>query len=524
MSIKTLTSLAAGVLAATVSTAGAQTDPVAVRASSAFDGRGRSVSDATVLVQGGKIVSVESGRTRPATYDLRGLTLLPGLIDTHVHLDTHFGKDGRATSQGEAPPQSMLYEAENAYVTLMAGFTTVQSIGSPLDVDMRAAIARGIMPGPRLLTSIRPVNENTGTPEQIRAFIRKVKADGADLVKLFASKSSREGGGQTMTDEQIQAACGEAKAAGLRSWVHAHSPSSVRAATLAGCTTVTHGSQVTDAELKLMQQHGTYFEPNIGLVSQNYLENKSRYFGIGNFNEEGFAFTEKGIPMKREMFKRARRSAGGRPGRGSHRRRRQSARGHHGAPARRLRDEGRRRLQERRPEPVGAARFRPAPHTVTLRLYPRRLNAEPAKPAEKKKAPRRWQVYSHIEHRRKPTTKTRKTRKRHEEIIATEPRRHGGAPTWDSAAPRSGGTARIGSRYDPDRISHRFVSRSDPGRARRPVQQAVPPNPIRRTSVSQCLGGVFPWRDGSATSYGLLRVFRVVCVFRAFVYFVVWLS
>ncbi|PYR17309.1 MAG: amidohydrolase [Acidobacteria bacterium] len=305
MSTKTRMSLAAGVLAATVSTAGAQPDPVTVRASSAFDGRGRSVPDATVVVHGGKIVSVESGRSRPATYDLGGLTLLPGLIDTHVHLDTHFGKDGRATSQGETPAQSMLYEAENAYVTLMAGFTTVQSIGSPLDVDMRAAIARGIMPGPRLLTSIRPVNENTGTPEQIRAFVRKVKADGADLVKLFASKSSREGGGQTMTDEQIQAACGEAKAVGLRSWVHAHSPSSVRAATLAGCTTVTHGSQVTDMELRLMQQHATYFEPNIGLVSQNYLENKSRYFGIGNFNEEGFAFTEKGIPMKREMFRKA---------------------------------------------------------------------------------------------------------------------------------------------------------------------------------------------------------------------------
>jgi imidazolonepropionase-like amidohydrolase len=305
MSTRTLAAFAAAVLLATVSTAAAQIDAVTLRAASAFDGRGRSVPDATVVVQGGKIVSVESGRPGPATYDLRGLTLLPGLIDTHVHLDTHFGKDGRATSQGETPAQSILYEAENAYVTLMAGFTTVQSIGSPLDVDVRAAIARGVIPGPRLLTSIRPVDENTGTPEQIRAFVRKVKADGADLVKLFASKSSREGGGQTMTDEQIQAACGEAKAAGLRSWVHAHSPSSVRAATLAGCTTVTHGSQVTAEELKLMQQHGTYFEPNIGLVSQNYLENKSRYFGIGNFNDEGFAFTEKGIPMKREMFTRA---------------------------------------------------------------------------------------------------------------------------------------------------------------------------------------------------------------------------
>ena len=305
MKTRSLAALGIGALLATVSSVTAQTTAITIRAASAFDGRGRSLPDATVVVQGGKIVSVQSAAAGTATYDLRGLTLLPGLIDTHVHLDTHFGKDGRATSQGETQPQSMLYEAENAYVTLMAGFTTVQSIGSPLDVDMRAAIARGLLPGPRLLTSIRPVNETTGSPAEIRAFVRKVKADGADLVKLFASKSSREGGGQTMTDDQIQAACGEAKAVGLRSWVHAHSPSSVRAATLAGCTTVTHGSQVTEAELKLMQQHGTYFEPNIGLVSQNYLENKSRYFGIGNFNDEGFAFTEKGIPMKREMFKRA---------------------------------------------------------------------------------------------------------------------------------------------------------------------------------------------------------------------------
>jgi imidazolonepropionase-like amidohydrolase len=283
----------------------AQDPAIVIRGASAFDGRGRVIPNATIVVRDGKIASVESGGAAAATYDLKGFTILPGLIDTHVHLDTHFGADGRATSRGETPQQSILYEAENAYITLMAGFTTVQSIGSPLDVDVRAAIARGVVPGPRLLTSIRPINEDSGTPDEIRAFVRKLKADGADLVKLFASKSSREGGAQTMTDAQIQAACAEAKAVGLRTWVHAHSPSSVRAATLAGCTTVTHGSQVTDAELKLMQEHGTYFEPNIGLVSQNYLENKSRYFGIGNFNEEGFAVTEKGIPMKREMFKRA---------------------------------------------------------------------------------------------------------------------------------------------------------------------------------------------------------------------------
>jgi imidazolonepropionase-like amidohydrolase len=296
------------------SAASAQSQTTILRAASAFDGTGRTITNPAIVVRDGRIVSIESGAAPAApkrdpreggTYDLQRLTILPGLIDTHVHLDTHFGPDGRATTRGETPQQAILYEAENAYITLMAGFTTVQSIGSPLDVDVRAAIARGVMPGPRLLTSIRPVNENTGTPDEIRAFVRKVKADGADLVKMFASKSSRDGGAQTMTDAQIQAGCAEAKAVGLRSWVHAHSPSSVRAATLAGCTAVTHGSQVTDAELKLMQERGTYFEPNIGLVSQNYLENKSRYFGIGNFNDEGFAFTEKGIPMKREMFKRA---------------------------------------------------------------------------------------------------------------------------------------------------------------------------------------------------------------------------
>ncbi len=288
----------------------AQIPSITIKAASAFDGKGRSIPNASIVVRDGKIVSVTSAAAGSATYDLRGMTILPGLIDTHVHLDTHFGADGRATSRGETPAQSILYEAENAYITLAAGFTTVQSIGSPLDVDVRAAIARGVLPGPRLLTSIRPINENTGTPDQIRAFVRQLKVDGADLVKLFASKSSREGGAQTMMDEQIQAACSEAKSVGLRSWVHAHSPSSVRAAALAGCSAVAHGSQVTDAELALMAERHVYFEPNIGLVSQNYLANRDRYYGIGNFDDQGFKFTEEGIPLKLAMFKRALKAGG----------------------------------------------------------------------------------------------------------------------------------------------------------------------------------------------------------------------
>jgi len=297
-------------LAAPPAIASAQSTPIVIHAASAFDGAGRTVASPTIVVQDGRIVRIAADDRAAATYDLRGVTILPGLIDTHVHLDTHFGRDGRASTRGETPAEMELHEAENAWVTLMAGFTTVQSIGSPEDVPMRAAIARGVLPGPRLLTSIRPVTENTGTPAQIREFVRKIKGDGADLVKLFASKSSREGGAQTMTDEQIQAACGEAKAQGLRSWVHAHSPSSVRAAVMAGCTAVAHGSLVTDAELKLMAERGVFLEPNIGLVSQNYLVNRDRFYGIGNFDDQGFRFTEQGIPIKLAMFKRALTASG----------------------------------------------------------------------------------------------------------------------------------------------------------------------------------------------------------------------
>ena len=278
---------------------------VVIRAGTLVDGRGGVSKSATVVVENGRIASVGSTPAGPVSYDLSRLTVLPGLIDTHVHSDTHFGRDGRPGGQGETPQQSMLYAAENAYGVLLNGFTTVQSIGSPLDPDLRDAIARGILPGPRLLTSIAPVNDTTGSPEQIRAFVRKVVAGGADLVKIFASKSIREGGGQTLTQQQIDAACGEAMKLGKRTWVHAHADSAVRAATMAGCRAITHGTQVTDETLALMARRGTFFEPNIGLLLQNYIENKPRYLGVGNFTEEGFAFMVKGVPLSLEMFKRA---------------------------------------------------------------------------------------------------------------------------------------------------------------------------------------------------------------------------
>ena len=243
------------------------------------------------------------------TYDLKGLTVMPGWIDTHVHIDAHFDRNGKshspALAKDETPEQTMLYAVENAYRVLMAGFTTVQSVGAPLDRDLRNAIARGTIPGPRLLTSLRPVDETTGTPEQIRAFVRRIVADGADLIKIFDTKSIREGGGPTLTQAQVDAACGEATSLGRRAIVHAQGPEGARVAVLAGCTSVEHGYRLTNEVLDLMAQHGTYYDPNFGLLLHNYIENKEKFLGIGNFNEQGFDYMQKGIPIGIDTFKRA---------------------------------------------------------------------------------------------------------------------------------------------------------------------------------------------------------------------------
>ena len=84
------------------------------------------------------------------------------MIDVHVHIGYHFGKDGRAQNQGETPAEMALFAAENAWVTLINGFTTVQSVGAASDKELRDAIARGVLPGPRILSSLGSMNERTG--------------------------------------------------------------------------------------------------------------------------------------------------------------------------------------------------------------------------------------------------------------------------------------------------------------------------------------------------------------------------
>jgi imidazolonepropionase-like amidohydrolase len=283
--------------------------PVIIKTTTLFDGNGHVLRNRQIAIENGRITSI-AARGKPAI-DLSGLTVMPGWIDTHIHPTWFFNKDDRLEQDGpgakSTPQQAALYAEANLYATLMGGFTTVQSVGAALDGDLRDLIARDRIPGPRLLTSLAQITERTGDPEQIRALVDKLKADGADVIKLFATASIRDGGKMTMTAGQIDAAGGEARKVGLRAMVHAHASEGARAAILAGCTTIEHGTFLDDATLELMAARGVYFDPNF-LVLHNYLDNKAKFLGIGNYNEAGFAYMEKALPLVADVLRRARKA------------------------------------------------------------------------------------------------------------------------------------------------------------------------------------------------------------------------
>jgi len=280
-----------------------------IHAARLIDGRGQTRQNATITVDGTKIVAIDD-RGGPYTYDLGDVTLLPGLIDVHTHVDWHFQPNGlygnRPGQPRETPEQRDAAIAANLLATLEAGFTTVQNVGSAIDATFRTRIASGELPGPRLLTSLGQVSR--GTPDELRTRVRERKAAGADVIKVFASASIRSGGAPTMTQEQLDAVCGEARAQGLRTVVHAHAAEAILRVVKAGCTQVEHGAYASDEALALMRDRGVYFDPNIGLVLQNYIENRDRFLGAGNYTDEGFAFMEKAVGIKGEMFKRALKS------------------------------------------------------------------------------------------------------------------------------------------------------------------------------------------------------------------------
>jgi imidazolonepropionase-like amidohydrolase len=286
-----------------------QPDAITVRAARVLDGRGKLLTNAVVEILGSRIVAVDQRKTA-VTHDLGDVTLMPGMIDVHTHVELHLQPNGnygdRPGEPRETPAQRDAAIAENLKATLMAGFTTVQDVGDDVNKVLKERIAAGQIVGPRLLTSLDPIS--SGTPLELREHVRRLKENGADLIKVAASESLRAGGAPTMTQEQLDAVCGEAKAQGLRTLVHAHAAEAIIRAVKAGCTQVEHGVYASDEALALMRDRGVLFDPTIGLVLETAIENKDRLLGRGTYNEEAFAFTATAIGISGEMFKRALKS------------------------------------------------------------------------------------------------------------------------------------------------------------------------------------------------------------------------
>jgi imidazolonepropionase-like amidohydrolase len=274
---------------------------VVIRAGTVLDGRGGTARNQQIVVKGGKIVAIGPARDTP-TYDLSAMTVMPGWIDTHVHLNWHLDANQKSVSGGGKPEDNALYTAADAWMTLEAGFTTVQSVGAAIDGLVRDRVNQGVLPGPRILTSLRQISDTKLDVDALRKLVRQTKDEGADLVKLFATTGLGAGGNQSMSDEQIQAVCSEAKAAGLRTVVHAIGDAGARASVLAGCTSIEHGTFLKDETLDLMAKRGTFFDPNF-LVLHNYLDHRASF----TFTPQTLEILEKGIPPTADVLQRARK-------------------------------------------------------------------------------------------------------------------------------------------------------------------------------------------------------------------------
>lgn len=289
--------------------AGQETD-VVLTAGLAVDGHGDSIPNPVIVIRGNEIATVRSGGAPPRgarVYDLGAYTVLPGLIDAHVHIASNFDRDA-----GSA--ETALYAARNARSLLLGGFTTVRSLGAPDDVALalRDAIAEGLVPGPRLYVAGEGMTDgvlhgaegdaptSAAGEADIRRWVREKAELGVDWIKIFATRSSRSGGTAVYSQEQLDWAMDEARKVGKPVSAHAHAPDGARRSILAGARTIEHGALLDDATLDLMVERGTYYTPNLYL-SEYYLEHGDDF----GYTAEQLRYTADFLPIRTEVFRKA---------------------------------------------------------------------------------------------------------------------------------------------------------------------------------------------------------------------------
>ncbi|HMG89996.1 MAG TPA: amidohydrolase family protein, partial [Chryseolinea sp.] len=250
----------------------------------------------TIVIEGNKITAVEKGYTKPGNgdrlIDLTKKTVMPGLIDMHVHLEGETNKD-------QALQRFTLNDADVAFKstvyakkTLMAGFTTVRDLGgSGVNISLRNAINQGLVVGPRIFTAGKSIATTGGhadptnsfrkdlmgdpgpkegvinSAEEARQAVRQRYKDGSDMIKITATGGvlslAKDGSGPQFTDEELKAIVETAKDYGMHTAAHAHGAEGMKRAVIAGITTIEHGTKMTEEVMDLMVQKGTFYVPTI---------------------------------------------------------------------------------------------------------------------------------------------------------------------------------------------------------------------------------------------------------------------
>jgi imidazolonepropionase-like amidohydrolase len=269
-------------------TAVAQTQK-AIRFGRLWDGT-RVVTDAVVIVQGDRIVSVSSGtRDLPKgadVVDLRRYTGIPGLIDAHTHMTYYWDRQPgtRPLGQRRRPAVTVFLAQDNARRTLETGVTTVRDLGASNETDfsMRDLIQMRAMPGPRMFVSGQGISLARGStgpnPDAMRtATEERIKA-GADWVKVYASRGSFQSVDttQTITFDEMNAIVQTAHAQGRKVAIHSYGPSGVKDAVRAGADSIEHGIDLDDETIAEMKTRGTVWVPTID-HNRYYVDAKDEY-------------------------------------------------------------------------------------------------------------------------------------------------------------------------------------------------------------------------------------------------------
>jgi imidazolonepropionase-like amidohydrolase len=262
-----------------------------------FDGSSAALADDVgVLVRGGTIVDVGPGLPVPAgatLVDLSRYTVLPGLIDAHSHVVLHPGGYEDQILR-ETPELRAIHATVSARIVLESGITTVRDLGNEgaglADVALRDAIAKGIVPGPRILAAIQPVTA-TGAygivgfspfaklpriayeadgPTDVRRQVRVLVREGADVIKVYMESFEKRqaesdvlSGARTYSDEELHALVEEAHAAGLKVAAHTYSDENGRRAVDAGVDSIEHGLYLTEATFRKMAEKGVAYVPTL---------------------------------------------------------------------------------------------------------------------------------------------------------------------------------------------------------------------------------------------------------------------